>query len=200
VHDTPSNGSRLRDRIREEISSAILAAAEEVIARDGLAARIERIAARAGVSVGTIYNHFRDRTGLFQALFDSRGERMRASLDRAIDRVREQPARAQVRALIAAMADHGREHGRLMAALMKDNHGPTRLRPPAVSRAALDERCAALVLCGRTSGEFREDPAGVFAEALSALARQALACAVEGRCADADIEALTDIFVRGVAR
>jgi AcrR family transcriptional regulator len=52
---------RLRERLREEAARAILAAAEEVFATDGLQARMERIAEQAGVAVGTLYNHFEDR-------------------------------------------------------------------------------------------------------------------------------------------
>jgi AcrR family transcriptional regulator len=201
VHTEPHHAVRLRDRIRDEISAAILAAAEEVIADEGLfSARIERIAARAGVSVGTIYNHFKDRTALVQALFDSRGEHMRASLDRCIAAVAAQPARAQVGALLRAMVEHGQEHGRLMGTLMKENHGPTRLRPPALSRTVLADRCNLVVERGISSGEFREDPHGVFAEALTALARQALTLAVEGRATAPEIDALTELFVLGVAR
>ena len=60
---------RLRHRLREETVSAILEAAEHEFASDGLhAARMERIAARAGVAVGTLYNHFDDREALVLAL------------------------------------------------------------------------------------------------------------------------------------
>ena len=60
---------KLRDRIRETTAQEILAAAEDVFAEAGLhAARMDDIAARAGVSVGTLYNHFQDRDALLAAL------------------------------------------------------------------------------------------------------------------------------------
>jgi len=59
---------RLRDRLREEANRAILTAAEEVFSEEGLGARMEQIAARAGVAVGTLYNHFQDRGALVNAL------------------------------------------------------------------------------------------------------------------------------------
>jgi AcrR family transcriptional regulator len=179
----------------------ILAAAEQVIAQDGLhAARIERIAAHAGVSVGTIYNHFQDRTSLFEALFDDRGGRMAEQLEKAIGANPDRPAREQVRGLLQAIVDHGREHSALFGALVAENHGPARLQAPPVSRAALAVSAAVVVERGIASGEFRTDPHKVFAEALTGIARQALACAVAGRGTAKEIDALTEVFVRGVAR
>src|SRR3954471_15366151 len=59
----------LRGRIRETTVQAILSAAEEVFADDGFhAARMGAIAAKAGVSVGTLYNHFEDRDALLGGL------------------------------------------------------------------------------------------------------------------------------------
>jgi AcrR family transcriptional regulator len=195
------HGGRLRARLHDETSALILAAAEKVIAEDGLqAARIERIAAYAGVSVGTIYNHFHDRTALFEALFDDRGGRMAELLERSIGATSDQPAKEQVRALFQAIVEHGREHSALFGALVAENHGPTRLRAPPVSRAALAISASVVVEHGIARGEFRTDPHKVFAEALTGLARQALACAVAGRGTPREIDALTELFVRGVAR
>lgn len=195
------SSTRLRMRLREETSTVILAAAERAIGEEGLhAARIELIAAYAGVSVGTIYNHFKDRTALVQALFDARGRRLEALLEQGIQRTADLPAHDQVRALFDATAEHGREHGRLFGSLLRENHGPARIRPPDVTRAALAMAAAAVVARGIATGEFREDRASVFAEALTALARQAFACAVDGRGTADEIDALTDLFIRGVAR
>jgi AcrR family transcriptional regulator len=192
---------RLRSRLRDETSALILAAAETVIAEEGLhTARMERIAAQAGVSVGTLYNHFEDRTTLLEALFDDRGSRMAEEMERSIGASPDRPAREQVRALLQVMVDHGREHQRLFGALVKDNHGPSRLRAPTISRAAIAISAAVVVERGIASGEFRKDPHRVFAEALVGLARQALACSVEGRGSPREIEAMAELFVRGVSR
>src|SRR2546422_7964168 len=59
----------LRARLRETIRHSILDAAETVFSEHGTAhGRMEQIAARAGVSVGTLYNHFVDRRDLVEAL------------------------------------------------------------------------------------------------------------------------------------
>lgn len=196
--DSPT---RLRTRLREETTHVILAAAERAIGEEGLqSARIERIAAYAGVSVGTIYNHFRDRTALVQALFDARGHHMAELFEAALAATAGAPAREQVRALFGAVVEHGRQHGPLFAALVRENHGPSRIRAPAISRTAFAMSAAALVSRAVASGEFREDPSHVFPEALVGLLRQALACAVEGRGTPEEIDSMTDLFIRGVAR
>lgn len=63
----------LRARVRDAVSAAILDAAEEIIAERGIhQASMSEIAARAGVAVGTVYNHFADRDSLLRALFRAR--------------------------------------------------------------------------------------------------------------------------------
>lgn len=193
--------SRLRERLREETSAAILAAAEEAIGQDGLhATRMEQIAARAGVSVGTLYNHFKDRSALVQALFESRASRLSELLAEALTAVRDRPGRDQVAAMLSVMRVHARTHGRFFAALMAEDQGPTRLRAPAAPRAEMTRRAAEIVARATASGEFREAPEGIFADALVALARLVLMRSVEGRISDADVTALAELFVRGVAR
>ena len=64
------------------MSGAILDGAEQVAAEVGLsAASLQAIAARAGVSVGTIYNHFTDRNELFEEVFARRRAELLATLD-----------------------------------------------------------------------------------------------------------------------
>jgi AcrR family transcriptional regulator len=80
---------KLRDRLREATSAAILDAAEQVFAERGLsAAHMNEIAARAGVAVGTLYNHFKDRDALLKTLLDAR----RAGLLAVMDEFLEQPS------------------------------------------------------------------------------------------------------------
>lgn len=72
----------LRERIRQATAAAILDAAEEVFAEQGLeGGRMNDIAARAGVAVGTLYNHFEDREALFTGLLVKRKLEMIDMLD-----------------------------------------------------------------------------------------------------------------------
>jgi AcrR family transcriptional regulator len=59
----------------------VLAAAEEVLARDGLSASMRDIAGRAGVGLGTIYRHFPTQEALYQAIIVDRTQRLVAEAE-----------------------------------------------------------------------------------------------------------------------
>lgn len=105
--DSPS----LRQRFREQARGELLDAAVAVFVRDGLKeARIDVIAAEAGVSVGTVYNLFGDRAGLVHAVM-ARGrsevfEEVRAQLATNSDQPFEDRLSGTVRTLIGHMREH----------------------------------------------------------------------------------------------
>jgi len=75
----------LREKLREVAATAILQASEQVFVEQGLhAAKMETIAARAGVAVGTLYNHFEDRTALLAALVEERRLELADVLDSSL--------------------------------------------------------------------------------------------------------------------
>jgi AcrR family transcriptional regulator len=75
----------LRERLRGATRDAILEAAARVFSSGGAThARMEDIAASAGVAVGTVYNYFEDRTALVTALLDGRRRDMFEALDAAV--------------------------------------------------------------------------------------------------------------------
>src|SRR4051794_38827303 len=93
----------LRSRLREATASAILDAAEEVFADKGLgAAHMNEIAAKAGVAVGTLYNHFEDRDALLSALILER----RTELLEGMDEFLAQPPSGDFRTDLTAMVEH----------------------------------------------------------------------------------------------
>lgn len=68
----PERG-RARDRARQVFRGAILDAAEEAFASAGFhGAHMQEIARRAGLAVGTIYNHFGQKEDVLAALLDER--------------------------------------------------------------------------------------------------------------------------------
>jgi AcrR family transcriptional regulator len=189
---------RLRDRLRDETSRAILTAAEEVFSGEGLQARMESIAARAGVAVGTLYNHFEDRQALVAALACSRRGALFARLDEALAAAQGKPVHEQLRAFVGAVAEHGKVHGRYLSMLVQAGEGPAKANPgkslldELVARAELIvERCVA-------SGELRPEGREVFALALVGMVRVANVRILEGGVTwDALTEPLLDLFLRG---
>lgn len=76
---------------------ALLAAAREVYARDGLNAPFSAVAKRAGVGQGSLYRHFPDRVALAVAVFEENVEVLEAfttpperTIDDLLDRVVDQ--------------------------------------------------------------------------------------------------------------
>ncbi len=193
-----SGGRTLRDRLREETSRAILEAAEAVLAEEGLQARMESIATRAGVSVGTLYNHFEHREGLVRALVQARRASLLHRIDGALAGATDRPVRDQLRAYLTAVGEHARAHGRLLAALVQAGEGPGGPRPPAELFADLGARAEAVVARGIAAGELRPDGDRVFAQAFVGMARAVLFRALDAGTHDAAVvDAVLDLFLRG---
>jgi AcrR family transcriptional regulator len=90
IHEMNHNSSlnmtaqSLRARFKATVTEAILDAAEELAADIGVhGTNLQAVAKRAGVAVGTIYNHFEDRNELFEELFARRREELLDALDLA---------------------------------------------------------------------------------------------------------------------
>ena len=72
----------MRSRRREATRLEILAAARQVFAERGYYdVRMDEVAERAGVSVGTLYNYFTDRTTLLHALLLKHQDELLTALD-----------------------------------------------------------------------------------------------------------------------
>jgi AcrR family transcriptional regulator len=73
---------------------AVLAAAKELFAEQGLDAQMPEIARAAKVGVGTVYRHFPTKDDLIEALVDERFERIAARGTQAIEEAKEDPWQA----------------------------------------------------------------------------------------------------------
>jgi AcrR family transcriptional regulator len=79
---SPFKDGRLRARFRVAVRDSLLEAAERAIVEEGVeGASLLSIAKRAGVAVGTIYNHFHDRQELFHELFTQRKSELVSKVD-----------------------------------------------------------------------------------------------------------------------
>ena len=106
-----TKSARLREDFRSFARAAILSAAEEVLADDGLhAARIEEIAQRARVAVGTIYNLVGDREALIREILQLRYAEIVALLASTLQANMTAPFRDQVHALVLAVFTYFGEH------------------------------------------------------------------------------------------
>ena len=106
-------GQSLRSRLKEQTAAAILDSAEELFAEQGLAnAHMNDIAARAGVAVGTLYNHFKDRDALLAALLETRRAELLARMDEFLEQPPSGEFRADLLGLVKQMGAFFEEHPR----------------------------------------------------------------------------------------
>ncbi len=145
---TPTRDLERRDRI--------LDAASSVFAEKGFAgARVDDIAARAGINKAMLYYHVGDKTALYSAVLLRNFERVRVALDEAL--ATGGSARSRLEAVITAltrMVQRHPDHPRMM--LREIASGAASLEPEVL--AAMLEVVGvvrALIAEGTAAGEFR---------------------------------------------
>jgi AcrR family transcriptional regulator len=101
-----------------------LVAAEEVFADQGLhAAHMGDIAARAGVAVGTLYNHFKDREALLSGLLEAKRQNLMTRLDQALREAADRPFRDKLLSLLRASLANAQDHRKLFQILWQGEMG-----------------------------------------------------------------------------
>jgi AcrR family transcriptional regulator len=99
----------------------ILDAAIRVLARDGYAAMsTNRVAAEAGVSIGSLYRYFADKDEIFDSLRARATQSVFADLTAAIAGAAGRPVRDGVRSVVAALVTSLREHAAVTRALINE--------------------------------------------------------------------------------
>ena len=197
----------LRERIRSTTAEAILTAAEEVFADQGLhAAHMGEIASRAGVSVGTLYNHFEDREALLAGLLEARRAELLSRLDDVLEEADDLPVTGRLRALLGAMLAHKRQHRKFLQILLQGEIGryeqtfPSACRMPAATMREIVSRLEKVTRQGVRDGTLRPGVASLAPVVLMGMVR-ALAIrdalgGVETEAAD-QAEQLLDFFLKG---
>lgn len=141
----------LRERLREETTRAISEAAEQVFAEKGVReARVEEIAARAGVSVGTVYNYFEDRDALLADLLEVRRKELARRLDKALADAGQQPFEGQLRRFAQTVFEHFEAHRSFCAIMLEGDHA--RMNQPSPAMRELRTRAETLVKRGVEAG------------------------------------------------
>ena len=107
---SPSNPSQIRKTPRQRRSTetveAILTAAAHILEREGFeAATTNRVAVKAGVSIGSLYQYFPNKESLVRALNDRHTHELLELLRKRFVEVREKPLEDSVKAIVQAMVE-----------------------------------------------------------------------------------------------
>ena len=117
---TPQRSRPVQARSRE-MKERILVAAAQVLAERGFAAMsTNRVAAQAGVSVGSLYRYFADRNDLMEHLRVRVSEATLATLTTAMVDAMALETAAGVRHVVAALVGSLEEHGTVVRALLDE--------------------------------------------------------------------------------
>jgi AcrR family transcriptional regulator len=148
--------------MRRETALVIADAAEAVFAAEGLhAAHVDRIARRAGVAVGTLYNYFKDRDAILAALLRARREALFQEMDQAGRENEGRPIRDQIAAFMLAKVRVLTAHRTFFNILYEGELSrmqasyPTAAAEHAKSIEGFYARLEGLVKRGVASGELR---------------------------------------------
>ena len=199
---------RRRGESRAVFRRGILDAAEAIFAERGFrGARIQDIAARARIAVGTVYNHFTDKDDVLGALLEERTEELVTSLKAKRQDPREFRDRLEVRVgrMLACVEKHwaffavANEQGLFAGSAVPSVRTATRrLRHVeqfrAVFRALVDE--------GISSGDLEPIGGDALARFLAGTLRAFLLSSLVERNPDVGQHAATivDLFLHGAAR
>jgi AcrR family transcriptional regulator len=200
----------LRARLKEATRAAILDAAARVFESDGAAsARMEDVAAAAGIAVGTLYNYFEDRAALVAALLDQRTGALMDALDAAgrTPAAKDAPGfRLDLARFVSALARHFDANRALLHVFLSEQ---TRLgaTSAALTRRQtvlqeLHERARVLVARGIRTKALRNGDPAMLAALLLGLVRGIVQTALteDRKPLEDRVEELVDLFLHGAAR
>jgi len=197
----------LRERHRSTTIETVLAAAEEVFADQGLhAAHMGEIASRAGVSVGTLYNHFKDREALLAGLLEARRAEMLSQLDEALRSAAGRSAIERLRVMVETMLLHKSRHRKFLQILLQgeigryENTFPSACQMPGATLREIYSRIEKVVRQAVKDGLLRPDAESSAPMFLMGMVRSlAIRDAMREQQGDpiADAAELFDFFLQG---
>ncbi len=95
-----------QQRRAQETVDVVLQGAVRVLGREGVdSVTTNRIADAAGVSIGSLYQYFKDKQAIFEALHERHAQRVRAVLERTLEARRDAPVESLVLGLLDALID-----------------------------------------------------------------------------------------------
>ncbi|HTB71812.1 MAG TPA: TetR/AcrR family transcriptional regulator [Polyangiaceae bacterium] len=208
----PTRPPRRRDEARALFRNAILDAAEAVFAERGFhGARIQDIAERARIAVGTVYNHFSDKDEVLSALLEERTDGLLAQVRAGGASVSATPRgfRARLEASVAGMLGYVEQHRAFFA--IANEHGlfAGAIAPSARSSARSVERMEtfravfrAIVEEGIASGDLEPLDADALARFLGGTMRAFVlsSLAESGRDVQEQAAMTIELFLHGAAK
>lgn len=187
----------MRDAKRAAAEQSLLDAAEVELAAAGYAAAsMQSIAARAGVSVGTLYNYFKDKEDLVAELMAARRTRLAATLDEVL----AQPGTFEERLhrLVRTVFMHFDEH---RAFLRVSLHLDQNITKRKLHKNLLDEKFEQVVQQGVKNGEVRERTVPIVAAAIGGVIKFTLVQRLDSKGRFVDIvDDTVDLILHGVAK
>jgi AcrR family transcriptional regulator len=174
-------------------------AAEEVFAENGLhAASMNDIATRAGVAVGTLYNHFTDKDALISGLFEQRRQGMLDIIDEQLKLPATDDFRSQLLRVLTAMLAYFAQHERFYNILWHQEAHAYHAGAKQQMLPALYERFEKLTRRGVKDRTLRADAAEFYPAMLMGLLRATGICAamLDGKKVPT-AERLVDLFLNG---
>ena len=192
--------------MKQVTHEAILHAGEAVFSEHGFGgARMEDIAERAGVAVGTLYNYFDDRRAILDAVLEASAKELSARLSAGL-LPPSAPFQARLERLLTLAAEQVDAHFRIHAILVEEEiessrGGVTKRRSPMLS-AFFD---AARELVGRAveEGALRGEDADLYPSLLSGMVRGLFMRKLlrdDGRPLAFHVPAMTRLFIEGAGR
>lgn len=194
----------LRERIRDTVSGAILDAAEAIAAEVGPSAtRMQAVAERAQVAVGTIYNHFADRNELFDEVFARRRAELLSTLDAATKRSTGERFQAQLEAFVRTVLSFFDARRTFLRFALDGNGGTPRAKRGGTptSLEQLSARAERIIRVGIKEGRIRTDAVELLGIFLVTAMRAVLVARVTSPNPLADeTENIVTLFLNGAAR
>jgi AcrR family transcriptional regulator len=166
------------------------------------------IAQRAGVAVGTLYNHFEDREALLAGLVEGRRQEVLAAIDDRLEELAGAPFEPRLRGLLLAMLEHAQAHARFFNILMQGEAGRLKGaltgagRGPRKTMEQLLARIAGVIAEGVRARQIKPELEELAPVMLLGMIK-AVAMRGHGRAEGSDLVALAgpmlDFFLHGAA-
>jgi len=201
----PTGRLRLREQFRSYARAVILEAGEDVMATQGLhAARMEEVAERARVAVGTIYNLVGDRDALVSEILRLRLEQMLLLMTRTFEEAKSLGFREQATRCLSTLHAYFLEHRRFYQMVLESEHSRAcgaHKRLSQETRTKLRELFRELVVRGVRSGVLGQEAERLGPALLQGMMREVIMLDVETEpsvASDERAREVVAVFVNGV--